>query len=70
MHGGDTVLKQYLGKAAGRSADIERMPARNVEFEVIERVFELQCGARDILLRIVGNLDLGCRIYGLAGLGG
>ncbi len=45
------ALKQHLGKAAGRGADIEADAAFRIEAETVERGHQFQAAARDVRMR-------------------
>ena len=49
-HPGRAVLKQAIGEAAGRSAEIQAGTPANVDGKRIERALELQPAARDVSL--------------------
>ena len=58
IDGGDVtgaLLKQHLAEATGRGTDIETIEAPGREPETVERVLELESGARDIGLGLIGN---------------
>src|SRR3546814_17653125 len=63
------ALQQDFGKAAGRGADVEAGPAGRIELEMVETRGKLQGGARDVILRRIGDRDADVRQECLARLG-
>lgn len=51
------ALQQHLREAAGGGPDIETVMTGRIEPEMVKRRGKLQCGARDIILRRVVDLD-------------
>src|SRR5215216_2211323 len=56
-HTAGTTLQQQLGEAAGRGADVNGEPARDIDAEMIKRVFQLEGGARYIGLSFIADND-------------
>ena len=55
---GDAAAQQRLGEAAGRGAEIDGRAAFDRDGELVERGFQLQPGARDIVGGRVVQCDL------------
>ena len=63
------ALQQHVGEAASRRADVERVPAGDVDAERLERVGQLQAAAADIRMIRRRQGDLGILGDGEARLG-
>ena len=51
--------QQHIGEAAGRSADVERAAARDIDLEAVKRMRKLDASAADIGMIGRDQFDLG-----------
>jgi hypothetical protein len=59
-HSGSAALKQYIGEAAGRGADVEALPSRQIDAERLERVRQLETASARV--RMIGREERDCRL--------